>query len=36
VDARRADPDVSEMLARLQRRRVARSAGLPTNHSGVS
>jgi len=36
VDARRTDPDVSEMLARLQRRRVARSASLSTNHSGVS
>lgn len=34
VDGRRTDPDVSEMLARLQRRRVARSAGLSTN--GVS
>jgi len=36
VDTRRADPDVSEMLARLQRRRVARSEGLSTNHSGGS
>ena len=36
VEARRTDPDVSEMLARLQRRRVARSEGLSTNHSGVS
>jgi transcriptional regulator with XRE-family HTH domain len=27
VDARRADPDVSEMLARLQRRRAAGSTG---------
>ena len=36
VEARRTDPDVSEMLARLQRRRVARSEGLPTNHSGAS
>jgi hypothetical protein len=36
VDARRADPDVSEMLARLQRRRVARSDGLSTNHYGAS
>ena len=36
VAARRADPDVSETVARLQRRRVARSAGLPTDHSGVS
>jgi transcriptional regulator with XRE-family HTH domain len=36
VDARRADPDVSEMLARLQRRRVGKSAGLSPNHPGVS
>ena len=36
VDARRADPDVSEMLARLQRRRMARSEGLSTNHPGAS
>jgi transcriptional regulator with XRE-family HTH domain len=36
VDARRADPDISEMLARLQRRRVARSEGPATNHSGAS
>jgi len=36
VDERRTDPDVSEMLERLQRRRVARSAGLSTNHSGTS
>jgi transcriptional regulator with XRE-family HTH domain len=36
VNARRTDPDVSEMLARLQRRRVARSARLSTNHSGAS
>ena len=36
VNARRTDPDVSEMLARLQRRRVARSEGLSTNHSGMS
>ena len=36
VDARRTDPDVSEMLARLQRRRVARSAGSSTNHPVVS
>ena len=35
VDARRVDPDVSEMLARLQRRRETRSAGLSTNHSGA-
>jgi transcriptional regulator with XRE-family HTH domain len=36
VDARRSDPDVSEMLVRLQRRRVARSEGLSTDHSGAS
>jgi hypothetical protein len=36
VDARRTDPDVSEMLERLQRRRVARSAGSSTNHPVVS
>jgi transcriptional regulator with XRE-family HTH domain len=36
VDARRADPDVSEMLAKLQCRRVARSEGRPTYHSGAS
>jgi transcriptional regulator with XRE-family HTH domain len=36
VDARRADPDVSEMLVRLQRRRVARSEGPSTSHSGAS
>ena len=36
VDARRTDPDVSEMLARLQRRREARSARTSTNHSGAS
>ncbi len=35
VNARRTDPDVSEMLARLQRRRVARPAG-SRNHSGLS
>jgi len=35
VDARRTDPDVGEMLERLQRRRAARSAG-STNHPGVS
>jgi transcriptional regulator with XRE-family HTH domain len=36
VDARRTDPDVGEMLARLQRRRAARTAGLSTNDSGAS
>ena len=36
VEARLMDPDVSEMLVRLQRRRVARSEGRSTNHSGVS
>lgn len=36
VDARLADPDVGEMLARLQRRRVARSAGISTVHPGAS
>ena len=36
VDARRTDPDVSEMLERLQRRRVARSSALSTNQSGAS
>jgi transcriptional regulator with XRE-family HTH domain len=35
VDARRSDPDVGEMLERLQRRRVARSASA-TSRSGVS
>ena len=35
VDARRTDPDVGEMLERLQRRRVARSAGA-TSRPGVS
>ena len=35
VDARRTDPDVGEMLERLQRRRVARSADA-TSRSGVS
>lgn len=34
VDARRADPDVSEMLARLQRRRLAGSAGPPPDRAG--
>jgi transcriptional regulator with XRE-family HTH domain len=36
VEARRADPDVSEMLERLQRRRATKSAALSTNQSGVS
>jgi transcriptional regulator with XRE-family HTH domain len=36
VDARRTDPDISEMLERLQRRRVSRSEGRSTNHSGAS
>lgn len=35
VEARRADPDVSEMLARLQRRRETKSAGRSANHSGA-
>jgi transcriptional regulator with XRE-family HTH domain len=35
VAERRADPDVGEMVARLQHRRAARSAGSPTDHSGV-
>ena len=36
VNARRTDPDVSEIWQRLQRRRVARSARLSTNHPGAS
>ena len=36
VDARRADPDVSEMLASLQRRREARSAAQPAHGPGAS
>jgi transcriptional regulator with XRE-family HTH domain len=36
IAGRRADSDVSEMLERLQRRRVARSAALSSNQSGVS
>jgi hypothetical protein len=35
VEGRRTDPDVGEMLARLQRRRAARSEGL-SNRPGVS
>ena len=36
VDTRRTDPDVSEMLTRLQRRRDARSAAHSPNRSGAS
>jgi transcriptional regulator with XRE-family HTH domain len=36
VEERRADPDVSEMLARLQRRREARSAAVSADQPGAS
>jgi transcriptional regulator with XRE-family HTH domain len=36
VDARRADPDVSDMLARLQRRREVRSTRLDGDQPGAS
>jgi transcriptional regulator with XRE-family HTH domain len=36
VDARRADPDVKEMLARLERRRDARASALRPDRPGAS
>ncbi len=36
VETRRADPDVNDMLARLRRRREARSSLLPPDRPGAS